>query len=77
MLTVRKDKKAKALIVDFGLARSINWETSRCLTSEIYGSPLYMSPEQCKGLPLDFRTDIYSFGCLMYETLTGDVPTKG
>jgi len=77
MLTVRKDKKAKALIVDFGLARSINWETSRCLTSEIYGSPLYMSPEQCKGLPLDFRTDIYSFGCLMYETLTGDVPIKG
>src|SRR5262249_50095903 len=46
-------------------------------TGEIFGSPLYMSPEQCVGKDLDNRSDIYSMGCLMYETLAGKPPLKG
>ncbi|MBS1996859.1 MAG: hypothetical protein JSS86_11130, partial [Cyanobacteria bacterium SZAS LIN-2] len=46
-------------------------------TGEIFGSPLYMSPEQAQGLPVGPATDIYSFGCSIFEALTGEVPLKG
>src|SRR6185437_8515454 len=65
-------------IVDFGIAKLTNSEKSATqqLTQSgmILGSPSYMSPEQCLGMPLDARSDIYSFGCLMFETLTGRLP---
>ncbi len=56
-------------IVDFGIAklhRSENAETQGLTrTGEIFGSPLYMSPEQCLGLPVDHRSDIYAVGCIL------------
>lgn len=66
-------------IVDFGIAKVLPTEskvTSSNLTQtgEIFGSPLYMSPEQCLGNHLDARSDIYAFGCVMYEALTGIAP---
>jgi CheY-like chemotaxis protein len=64
-------------ILDFGLAKSCdNGENAMQLTQtgEVFGSPLYMSPEQCKGSPLDHRTDIFSLGCVMFEALTGQAP---
>jgi serine/threonine protein kinase len=68
-------------IVDFGIAKLTNSEKSaqQQLTQSgmILGSPAYMSPEQCLGMPLDARADIYSFGCLMFETLTGRLPFTG
>lgn len=77
-------------LVDFGLARVLTDSGNRLISlsserdrqslteiGEIFGSPYYMSPEQCRGEPLDQRTDIYSFGCSMYEALTGKVPLKG
>jgi eukaryotic-like serine/threonine-protein kinase len=68
-------------IVDFGLAKFVetNGRTERHLTQpgQVCGSPLYMSPEQVQGKPLDCRSDIYSFGCLMYETLSGKPPFIG
>ncbi len=61
-------------LVDFGIAKIAEIESEKksvTQTGEVFGSPLFMSPEQCKGLPLDQRSDIYSFGCLMYEMITG------
>lgn len=62
-------------LVDFGIAKleeDVSLQDTLTKTGEIFGSPHYMSPEQCKGRPLDARADVYSFGCLMYETLTGN-----
>lgn len=68
-------------IVDFGIAKieSNNKANSQSLTQpgEVFGSPLYMSPEQCQGKTLDARSDIYSLGCVLYETLTGMPPLMG
>lgn len=62
-------------ILDFGIAKVISdvpeGSSSLTRTGEVFGSPLYMSPEQCRGKALDSRSDIYSLGCVMYRTLTG------
>lgn len=65
-------------IIDFGIAKAMDdHQGALTATGEVFGSPLYMSPEQCQGIKLDARSDIYSFGCVMYEMLTGVVPLKG
>jgi serine/threonine protein kinase len=68
-------------IVDFGIAKLTQSEDgqiqSLTQTGEIFGSPLYMSPEQCRGTAVDRRSDIYSLGCVMFECLTGSPPFFG
>ncbi len=68
-------------VVDFGIAKlmpsSGKQPQNLTNTGEIFGSPIYMSPEQCLGQPLDARSDIYSFGIMMYETITGIPPLMG
>lgn len=68
-------------IVDFGIAKLVQSESGEIQTltktGEIFGSPLYMSPEQCKGDPVDKRSDIYSLGCVIFECLTGSPPFFG
>ncbi len=63
-------------IADFGIARmeSSLWRTQ---TDQIIGSPLYMSPEQIQSHPIDPRSDIFSFGIVLYQMLTGRLPFKG
>jgi eukaryotic-like serine/threonine-protein kinase len=59
-------------IVDFGIAKLLNQGVGELTkTGEVYGSPSYMSPEQCRGKETDARSDIYSMGCVMYRTLSG------
>jgi len=62
-----------AKITDFGLARMESASQST-KTAGVAGTPAYMSPEQAQGLPTDQRTDIWSFGCVLYEMLTGRSP---
>jgi eukaryotic-like serine/threonine-protein kinase len=66
-------------VVDFGVAKITGSTESQRLTQfgEVCGSPVYMSPEQCRGEDLDRRSDIYSMGCVIYETLTGQLPILG
>lgn len=65
-------------VVDFGVAKmwSETGGSSASLTLEgkVCGSPAYMSPEQCKGSDIDYRSDIYSLGVVIFETLTGQRP---
>lgn len=67
------DEKSNVKIVDFGLAKFCDSETATSITRTgvSLGTPAYMSPEQCTGEELDWRSDIYSLGCVMYECLTG------
>ncbi len=62
-------------IVDFGIAKLLDSSDPNSgnltRTGEVFGSPLYMSPEQWRGLKLDARTDIYSLGSVMYRVLSG------
>lgn len=70
-----------AKLVDFGIAKVLSQDghtqAKLTQTGDIFGSPHYMSPEQCLGGELDERSDVYSMGCLMYEALTGRPPHTG
>ncbi len=70
------DKDGNARIMDFGIAHTTKTER---ITDPgmIIGTPEYMSPEQVEARELDQRSDIYSFGIILYEMLTGKVPFEG
>jgi serine/threonine protein kinase len=62
-------------IADFGLARAGD-DASLTRSGHIIGTPLYMSPEQARGEPVDSRSDIFSFGALLYALSTGHPPFR-
>jgi tetratricopeptide (TPR) repeat protein len=80
MLVQTKDEPDFVKIVDFGIAKMLpesGKDVQLTQTGEVFGSPLYMSPEQFIGRKLDVRTDIYAMGCVMYEALMGKPPIVG
>ncbi len=81
VLNEQKSGEDYIKIVDFGIARVIQNVSKDgpkvTQTGDVIGSPNYMSPEQCLGVALDSRSDIYSLGVVMYECLTGKPPFAG
>lgn len=81
IILMQKEGGEVAKLVDFGIAKIIEKDRpeSMQLTAEgmVCGSPIYMSPEQCTNQTLDFRTDVYSLGVSMYESLLGRPPFDG
>src|SRR5262249_32097659 len=74
-----KGGEAEPRIVDFGIAKVLDSEDAATLTQtgEVFGTPSYMSPEQCRGEQIDARCDIYALGCVIFEALTGTPPFPG
>ena len=81
VLILNNTESPNVKIFDFGIAKFIDYDKSNSpeLTQkgDVFGSPLYMSPEQCKGEKLTPSSDIYSLGCVMFESLTGVPPFQG
>ena len=69
------DDQGRARIMDFGIARSAS-ASNMTRTGALMGTPVYMSPEQAKGVTVDNRSDLYTVGIIFYEMLTGTVPFK-
>jgi serine/threonine protein kinase len=65
----------QAKIMDFGIAKVPNMELTSA--GQFFGTPLYMSPEQATGAPLDGRSDLFSLGAVAYQLLTGRLAFKG
>lgn len=63
-------------VLDFGLAQLMEgWQQPRITAAGmVHGTPAYMSPEQCRGEPLDGRSDLYSLGCVLHELIIGQPP---
>ncbi len=67
----------RAKILDFGIAKLGDDDpANRMITrnGQVIGTPTYMSPEQAAGRPVDYRADIYSLGCVLFQMLTGGPP---
>ena len=71
---IRKDGLLK--LMDFGIAQVVDLQRMT-VTGQLLGSPAYMAPELIEGKPLDFRTDIFSVGIILYQLATGTLPFVG
>jgi serine/threonine-protein kinase len=75
VLVTLQDGKPVPKIIDFGVAKAITpfveSQTALTVDGQVLGTPAYMSPEQARGVPVDERTDVWSLGCLIFESLTG------
>lgn len=83
LMICKEGDRSIVKVVDFGMAKLMRPDSDSQFiqeltqTGEIFGSPLYMSPEQCRGQRLDERSDMYSLACVMYYALTGIPPFLG
>jgi serine/threonine-protein kinase len=71
---IRDDGLVK--LMDFGIAQIVDKERMT-VTGQLLGSPAYMAPEHVEGKPLDFRTDVFAVGILLYQLATGQLPFRG
>ncbi|MHC4508683.1 MAG: protein kinase domain-containing protein, partial [Planctomycetota bacterium] len=79
-IKITPDGKVKVL--DFGLAKAVGGEAAEQQSTvtepgRVIGTPAYMSPEQARGQATDKRSDIWAFGCILYEMLTTTIPFRG
>jgi serine/threonine protein kinase len=66
--------RGRVKLLDFGLARIADEERHLTRTGLVLGTPAYMSPEQARGETLDARSDLFSLGCVLYESLAHELP---
>ncbi|MCA2981578.1 MAG: serine/threonine protein kinase [Myxococcaceae bacterium] len=74
---VKRDGRDWVKVLDFGIAKLVSTDGLRVVETQngsVLGTPRYMAPEQAAGLDVDARTDIYAFGVVLYELLSGQVP---
>jgi serine/threonine protein kinase len=69
-----EEPSGRVKILDFGLARFVHDDATLTQSGAILGTPCFMSPEQARGEPLDHRSDLFSFGCVLYNLCTGTIP---
>ena len=62
-------------LMDFGIAKQ--WGAEATATGQVMGTPEYLSPEQARGERVDFRSDVYSLGVVVFEIFAGEVPFRG
>jgi eukaryotic-like serine/threonine-protein kinase len=75
---IMRDGRGVLRLMDFGIAKQYGAQTTAATaTGQIVGTPEYMSPEQCRGEPIDSRSDLYALGVVIFEIFTGDVPFRG
>ena len=66
-----------AVLADFGIAKAMKSVSAATMAGNVIGTPDYMSPEQAQATPVDGRSDLYSLGAVLFETLTGSKPYEG
>ena len=71
------DSNGRAMLSDFGIAHSSEFDSRLTMTGAAIGTPAYMSPEQIDGAPANARSDVYSLGLVSWEMLTGERPWEG
>jgi serine/threonine-protein kinase len=71
------DRGGRVVLTDFGIARALGDDNAGARTQGVVGTPLYMSPEQLSGVPIDPRADLYAIGLILFEMLTGALPFAG
>ncbi len=78
-VVAEREGAVQAKLLDFGIAKLMGDTAAshKTATGTAIGTPRYMAPEQCRGKAVDHRADLYSFGTLIFETLTGSTPFDG
>ena len=75
--SVSEELPCRVKILDFGLARRQQGDEQLTRAGMLVGTPAYMSPEQTTSQPLDARSDLFSFGGVLYRMITGRLPFQG